>query len=114
MIGSVTDHAVALLCYLLALKMDAWLLIGYGIPHGPTAYVLTCEYVKDTELPTYYVYDVFYNEKYNVTDSFCPLQKIYCLANGENVSNFTQDFLFKRITVTFRCGQIHRKVTACK
>ncbi|XP_023311108.1 coiled-coil and C2 domain-containing protein 2A [Anoplophora glabripennis] len=90
MIGSITDHAVALTCYLLALKMEAWLLVGYGIPHGSTAYVFTREYVKDTESPTYYIYDVYYNEKYNITDPYCPLQKIYCLANGENVWANTQ------------------------
>lgn len=89
MIGSINDHAVALTCYLLALKMEAWLLLGYGIPRGSTAYVLTREYIKDTET-VYYIYDVCYNEKYNLTDSYCPLQKIFCLVNGENVSPYFQ------------------------
>lgn len=90
MIGSTTDHAVALTCYLLALKMEAWLLLGYGIPRGSTAYVLTREYIKDAETPVYNIYDVCYNEKYNLTDPYCPVQKIFCLVSGENVSTYLQ------------------------
>ncbi|KAJ8935130.1 hypothetical protein NQ318_015785 [Aromia moschata] len=90
MLGSIIDHAVALTCYLLALKMDVWLVLGYGIPNGYAAYVLVREYAKETETPNYYIYDVAYNEKYNVTDVFCPLHSIYCLVNGENIWANTQ------------------------
>uniref|UniRef100_A0A6P7GYL8 Coiled-coil and C2 domain-containing protein 2A-like n=1 Tax=Diabrotica virgifera virgifera TaxID=50390 RepID=A0A6P7GYL8_DIAVI len=84
MLGSITDHCIALTCYLLALKVEAWLLLGYGIPHGYTAYVLVQEHSAESPLPLYYVLDVFYNEKYNVLDEHCPLQKIFCVLNGTN------------------------------
>ncbi|CAG9831885.1 unnamed protein product [Diabrotica balteata] len=84
MLGSITDHCIALTCYLLALKVEAWLLLGYGIPHGYTAYVLVQEHSSESMLPLHYVLDVFYNEKYNVLDEHCPLQKIFCVLNGTN------------------------------
>ncbi|XP_072382948.1 coiled-coil and C2 domain-containing protein 2A isoform X1 [Diabrotica undecimpunctata] len=84
MLGSITDHCIALTCYLLALKVEAWLLLGYGIPHGYTAYVLVQEHSSESPLPLHYVLDVFYNEKYNVLDEHCPLQKIFCVLNGTN------------------------------
>lgn len=85
MIGSVVDHAIALTCFLLALEMNVWLLLGYGIPTGSTAYVLVQESNRETELPVYYIYDVVENEKYNLLDPYCPLQRIYCIVNQENV-----------------------------
>lgn len=85
MIGSITDHAIALACYLLALKMDVWLVLGYGIPHGFAAWVLSKEYIADQDMSIHYIYDVVQNEKYNVTDQFCTLLRIYCVLNGENV-----------------------------
>lgn len=86
MTGSIIDHAVALTCFLLALKMDVWLVLGYGIPHGSAAWVLSKEYSADQDVQTHYIYDVVRNEKYNVTDEFCTLLRIYCVVNGENVS----------------------------
>ncbi|CAH1965561.1 unnamed protein product [Acanthoscelides obtectus] len=85
LIGSTIDHAIALTCYLLALKMEAWLLLAYGIPHGKTAYVLVKEYSGQTDIPRYYVLDVVNAEKYYVDDPYCPVQKVYCLVNGENI-----------------------------
>lgn len=87
MTGSVIDHAVALTCYLLALKMDVWLVLGYGIPHGSAAWVLSKEYATDQDVQIHYIYDVVRNEKYNVTDEFCTLLRIYCVVNSENVSD---------------------------
>lgn len=86
MTGSVIDHAVALTCYLLAMKMDVWLILGYGIPQGYAAWVLSKEYTADNDAPVHYIYDVVRNEKYNVTDELCSLLKIYCVINNENVS----------------------------
>ncbi|KAL3285284.1 hypothetical protein HHI36_019394 [Cryptolaemus montrouzieri] len=83
--GSVIDHAVALTCFLLALKLDVWLLLGFGIPHGSTAYVLVREHSKETELPLHFIYDVASGEKISVTDAFCPLQRIYCLIGEHNI-----------------------------
>lgn len=68
--------------------MDVWLVLGYGIPQGYAAWTLCKEYSADTNLPAYYIFDVVRNEKYNVTDEFCSVLKIYCVINNENVSNF--------------------------
>ncbi|VEN53011.1 unnamed protein product [Callosobruchus maculatus] len=85
LIGSTIDHAIALTCYLLALKMEAWLLLAYGIPHGKTAYVMVKEYNGQTDIPRYYVLDVVSAQKYYIDDPYCPIQKVYCLVNGENI-----------------------------
>lgn len=100
MIGSINDHATALCCYLLGLKMDVWLVLGYGIPHGHAAWVFSKEYTTDQDVPTHYIYDVVQNEKYNVTDEFCTLLKIYCVLNGENVSKTLSSIIFVVLSYT--------------
>lgn len=99
MLGSIIDHAVALTCYLTALKLDVWLLLGYGIPHGNTAYVLLPEYTGETPFPTYYIIDIVFNEKYSVMDENCPLQKIFCVINSKNVCTYCQIFLTYKIKI---------------
>ncbi|XP_063925902.1 coiled-coil and C2 domain-containing protein 2A isoform X2 [Zophobas morio] len=84
MIGSIIDHAVALTCYLLALKMEVWLLLGFGVPYGSTAFVLVKEY-DNNQIPVYYLFDVVQGAKINLTDAFCPLQKVYCVVNEQNI-----------------------------
>ncbi|XP_031347208.1 coiled-coil and C2 domain-containing protein 2A isoform X1 [Photinus pyralis] len=85
MIGSVTDHAIALACYLSSLELECWLLMGYGMDQGSTTYVLVREHVSESELPLYFLYDVTTATKYNVLDTNCPLQKIFCVINAQNV-----------------------------
>ncbi|KAG5899846.1 hypothetical protein JTB14_012317 [Gonioctena quinquepunctata] len=85
MLGSVTDHAIALTCYLIALKMEVWLLLGYAIPHGTTAYVLVRETNVNTGITSHHILDVVHNKKHNLNDEFCPLQKIFCIINSDNV-----------------------------
>ncbi|XP_044269143.1 coiled-coil and C2 domain-containing protein 2A [Tribolium madens] len=84
MTGSVIDHAVALACYLLALKLEVWLLLGFGIPYGSTAYVLVKEY-DNNRVANFYVYDPVSGNKIYLTDAFCPLQRVYCLVNEHNI-----------------------------
>lgn len=83
-IGSVIDHSITLTCFFLALNMEAWLLLGNGIPHGTTAYVLVREY-DSNNVPIHYIYDSTTALKYNVTDPLCPLQKVICVVNDINV-----------------------------
>ncbi|KAK5642284.1 hypothetical protein RI129_008451 [Pyrocoelia pectoralis] len=85
MIGSVTDHAVTLVCFLSSLDVDCWLLVGCGIDQGLTTYVFVRQHVTDSELPLYFLYDVTTAAKYNILDIECPLQKIYCVINAQNV-----------------------------
>lgn len=83
MMGSVKDHATLLTCYLMTLGIKTWLLLGYGMPYGYTSYVLTRE---NSSLGfEYYIYDVKTAQKYNVHDNICPLQKVFCVINDENV-----------------------------
>lgn len=88
MIGSTLDHAILLTCYLLFLNMEVWLLLGFGIPNGNTAYVLVREYIKEDVAPVYYIFDVVSGIKYSIMDIYCPLQRIFCLINDHNVSFF--------------------------
>jgi len=82
--GDSEDHAVLLCCFLMYLGKKAWLLLGVGIPHGPTAYVLTRE--EEQHSFNYWLWDPASGHKYSIQDSFCPLQKVFCLINDENVS----------------------------
>lgn len=83
MTGSTIDHSIALTCFFLALNTEAWLLLGYGIPHGVTGYVLVREY--DGTIPIHIIYDPFTANKYNITDPLSPLQKVFCVINEYNV-----------------------------
>lgn len=82
--GDSEDHALLLCSYFLHLGLKAYVLLGSGIPHGSTAYVFVKEgFSKNSE---YYIWDPTNGQKYNINDSFCPLQKIYCLIDDQNVS----------------------------
>ncbi|XP_021920038.1 coiled-coil and C2 domain-containing protein 2A isoform X3 [Zootermopsis nevadensis] len=81
--GDSEDHAVLLCCFLMYLGKTAWLLLGVGIPHGRTAYVLTRE--KEQHNISYWLWDPVSGQKYSIQDSFCPLQKVFCLINDENI-----------------------------
>uniref|UniRef100_A0A1B6DJ12 Coiled-coil and C2 domain-containing protein 2A n=1 Tax=Clastoptera arizonana TaxID=38151 RepID=A0A1B6DJ12_9HEMI len=78
--GDSEDHAILLCCYLLKLGMKAWLLLGSGVPHGATAYVLT-----KSSTAEYVLWDPPTGNKYSVLDSFCPLHKVFCLVNQDNI-----------------------------
>lgn len=82
--GDSEDHAILLCSYFLQLKLEAYVLLGSGIPHGSMAYVFVKETVDKSS--NNYVWDPTNGQKYNVDDSFCPLQKVYCLINDKNVS----------------------------
>lgn len=86
MTGSIVDHAIALTSYLTCLEVQAWLLLGYGLPYGNSAYVLVREYTSKLLFPMHHIYDVVTGLKYDVMDNFSPLQKVYCVINGTNVS----------------------------
>lgn len=54
-------------------------MLGYAVPYGDTTFVLTKENNE------YYLIDPHSGKKYSSRDTFCPLTKIYCLANSQNV-----------------------------
>ncbi|XP_026280089.1 coiled-coil and C2 domain-containing protein 2A [Frankliniella occidentalis] len=82
--GDSWAHAVLLCCYFLGLGKKAWMLIGTGIPHGMTAYVLVRE-KQEQDKVHYWVWDPTAGQRYSIFDSFCPLQRICGLINDENI-----------------------------
>lgn len=79
MAGDEEEHAVLLANYFLYMKKITWLIIGKGIPEGPTAYVMT-EQEND-----YWIWNAGTGEHFSYRDSYCPLQSISCLINAENI-----------------------------
>lgn len=69
---------------------QAYLLLGSGIPHGFMAYVLVKETIGKATVK-YFIWDPTNGQKYNVDDSFCPLQKVYCVINDQNVRLTTKN-----------------------
>lgn len=76
--ASPKDLGVLLTCYFLSLKLNAWLILGHGIPMGDTCFVLLKE---ENE---YFIVDPTTGKKYESTTVDCPLKKVYALANAEN------------------------------
>ncbi|CAJ1059940.1 coiled-coil and C2 domain-containing protein 2A isoform X4 [Xyrichtys novacula] len=77
--GDEGEHAVLLCNYFLSMGKKSWLIIGTAIPEGPTAYVLTYEQSR------YLIWNPSSGQFYGQYDTFCPLHKIGCLINADNV-----------------------------
>nr|XP_022316561.1 coiled-coil and C2 domain-containing protein 2A-like isoform X3 [Crassostrea virginica] len=86
MAGDEEEHAVLLANYFLYMKKVTWLIIGKGIPEGPTAYVMT-EQEND-----YWIWNAGTGEHFSYRDSYCPLQSISCLINAENIWGNVQQY----------------------
>lgn len=79
LVASPKDLGVLLTCYFLHLGYTAYLIMGYAIPYGDTTFTLTKENGK------FFIIDPHSGKKYTSHDTFCPLTKIYCIVNNENV-----------------------------
>ncbi|XP_069833527.1 coiled-coil and C2 domain-containing protein 2A [Dendropsophus ebraccatus] len=77
--GDEEEHAVLLCNYFLAMGKKAWIVIGNAIPEGPTTYVLTVEQNQ------YIIWNPSSGRFYGQYDTFCPLQSVGCLINGDNI-----------------------------
>ncbi|XP_041443995.1 coiled-coil and C2 domain-containing protein 2A isoform X2 [Xenopus laevis] len=77
--GDEEEHAVLLCNYFLAMGKKAWLLIGSAIPEGPTTYVLTLEQNQNI------IWNPSTGSFYGQYDTFCPLQRVGCLINADNI-----------------------------
>ncbi|CAN2388550.1 protein localization to ciliary transition zone [Pristimantis euphronides] len=77
--GDEEEHATLLCNYFLAMGKKAWLVIGNAIPEGPTTYVLTLEQSQ------YIIWNPSNGRFYSQYDTFCPLQSVGCLINGDNI-----------------------------
>lgn len=79
--GDHEEHAILLCNYFKHLKKDAYVMIGWAVPEGNTAYVLTIEEDK-----TIRIWDPATGQSYDIKDSRIPLQSISQIFNDENVS----------------------------
>lgn len=79
LVASPKDLGVLLSCYYFSLGYTTFLVLGYAIPYGDTTFVL----LKDNN--EYFLIDPHTGKKYSSRDTFCPLTKVYALANNENV-----------------------------
>lgn len=75
------DLGVLLTCYYLSLQFRAYLILGCDLLNGDTTFVLT------KENDGFYLIDPFSGKKYLSKDTSCPLIKVYCIVNHENVRN---------------------------
>lgn len=57
----------------------AFLVMGYAIPYGDTTFVLSKENGE------YFLIDPHSGKKCSSRNTFCPLTKVYCIVNNENV-----------------------------
>ena len=97
--GDEEEHAILLCNYFLTLDaMDAYVVLGYAVPEGPTAYVMTREKRSGEgvgglrgllklgqEDPSIQFWNAVTGDCYSGRDSFSPLKQIDCIFNAENV-----------------------------
>lgn len=77
--ASSKDLGVLLSCYYTTLEYQCYLVLGHTLYNADTTYVL----IKDNN--EYFLINPHTGKKYMSKDTLCPLIKIYCLVNGENV-----------------------------
>ena len=80
MVGSETEHAVLLNNFFAFIGKKAFLILGQGVPEGDTAYVLTVE-----ESGEHLLWNPVTGEQYSTNENFCPLEKVYVIANESNI-----------------------------
>lgn len=76
---SAKDLGTILVGFYLSLGFRAYLVLGFGLPHGDTTFVLTKENGE------YFLIDPTTGRKYYANDALCPLQRVYAIASAENV-----------------------------
>eukprot|EP00047_Mylnosiga_fluctuans_P015855 m.49800 g.49800 ORF g.49800 m.49800 type:complete len:1613 (+) comp6162_c0_seq2:71-4909(+) len=77
--GDTEEHAILLCNYFVALGVKSWIVIGSAVPEGATIFVLTN---IDGNL---LLWDALRAVSYEVYDPFCPIQRIGCVFNEDNV-----------------------------
>ena len=81
LIGDEEEHAILLCNFFLYLGKRAGVILGSGIPEGPTAYVIVWEYTGQD--PS--IWNPSTGEKLRVHDSFLPLNAVGTIFTAENV-----------------------------
>ncbi|KAI9317369.1 hypothetical protein DFJ73DRAFT_635749, partial [Zopfochytrium polystomum] len=85
--GDSTEHAILLCNYLKAARpagVDAYVVLGWGIPEGRTAYVLVRNKVGYGEVQVTLMNAVT-GESYRARDPHLPLKVVGCVFNEENI-----------------------------
>ena len=80
MVGTEVEHAVLLTNYFTGMSKTAYMLLGYGVPEGRTAYVLTME-----ENGEHWLWNPVTAEHFSTTETFCPLSVVYAVVNNSNI-----------------------------
>jgi hypothetical protein len=81
--GDSSEHAILLCNYLLEVGMEAYVVMGRGIPEGRTSYVLVKDREKSNE---YSLMNAVTGEWFGSRDPHLPLRVVGCVFNAENVS----------------------------
>lgn len=116
--GDETEHAILLCNYFKFLGLDAFVILGSGIPEGNVAYVMVAEQLSPTDLVVprtqhneswiswftqiafseppitkkYVLYNPLTGCKYLASDSHCPLRTVSCAFNDKNIwANIKKD-----------------------
>ncbi|XP_055638462.1 coiled-coil and C2 domain-containing protein 2A isoform X2 [Toxorhynchites rutilus septentrionalis] len=79
MCASPKDLGVLLTCFYTALEYDAYLLIGHSLLNGDSTFVLLREGNE------FLIVDPTSGKKYNSTDTYCPLNRVYSIVNEDNL-----------------------------
>jgi len=80
--GDWEEHAVLLCNYLLHLGLDAYVVLGQGVPEGSTVYVLSR---PKSETSTWQLWNASSSTRYSTTDTNCSLKRIDYLVSASNI-----------------------------
>lgn len=82
LVGDQEEHAILLCNFFLYLDKRAGIVIGSGIPEGPTAYVIVWEFVGHE--PS--LWNPVTGERFHIRDSHIPLHTVGTIFTNDNVS----------------------------
>lgn len=80
--GDWEEHAVLLCNYLLHFGLDAYVVLGQGVPEGSTVYVLSR---PKTESSTWQLWNACTSTRYATTDTNCSLKRIDYVVSATNI-----------------------------
>jgi coiled-coil and C2 domain-containing protein 2A len=80
--GDEEEHAILLCNFFLYLNKKVGIILGSGIPEGPTCYVIVWDY--NSQEPS--IWNPISGERFSVRDSYLPLNSIGTIFTVDNVS----------------------------
>ena len=78
--GCEVDHSLLLCNYFTSLGKKTYLVLGRGVPEGPTTYVLTAE-----DNGANWLWNSVTGERFGTVENFCPLTAVTAVVNEQNV-----------------------------